>query len=48
MCHAARTLGRRIPARRHVSVSRLHLATLQALGEDEREFADADEPFDWS
>lgn len=40
--------GRRIPSRRHVSVSSLHLATLQALGVDEREFADADEPFDWS
>ena len=40
--------GRWIESRREVSMSSLHLATLQAIGVKQDEFADADEPFDWS
>ena len=29
-------------------MSSLHLATLQAIGVKQDDFADADEPFDWS
>lgn len=39
--------GRRIESRREVSMSSLHLATLQAMGVKQDEFADADEPFNW-
>ena len=40
--------GRQLRSRREVSLSRVHLATLNALGVPAEEFADSDEPADWS
>lgn len=40
--------GRQLRSRREVSLSRIHLATLKALGVPAEEFADSDEPADWS